>query len=371
MDHELICNWLELPAQTWPPDHYTLLGLQPGESDSARIEQHVHERLARLRCYQISHPGPATEAMNRLAQAYICLTDREAKRAYDTQFFPQPVAPPEPASAETAQPAPPVQAVATLPPPVQTPPPTVTPNFDTEVLHPAHTQLDWKTTAPPPVRATDTIAPGELTAPASVETVASGTAATAAPAPAQDSVLTARPVDPVFETARSAEARRGLITRRALFDRVVLTRKLLRTWDRAGKYLGRARRKLTKAAEENELTRLLERIDEFLLSFPALIGQPGQPGYRVLALAHDDKPADMFKGLDAGERDALARDWVAAQALLQAHRQFLRQELKVLRHRGVLVRLSSQLRATVYDHPLLVSLGLLLVIAAACTAILF
>ena len=67
MDHELICTWLGLPGKTWPPDHYTLLGLPPGETDCARIEQRVHELLARLRCYQISHPGPATEAMNRLA----------------------------------------------------------------------------------------------------------------------------------------------------------------------------------------------------------------------------------------------------------------------------------------------------------------
>src|SRR5437016_14590192 len=83
MKSDQIYTWLGLPAGAWPPDHYTLLGLSPGERDVARIEQHVHDRLAKLRCYQLSHPDQATEAMNRLAQAFLCLTDPAAKKAYD------------------------------------------------------------------------------------------------------------------------------------------------------------------------------------------------------------------------------------------------------------------------------------------------
>jgi hypothetical protein len=359
MDHELICTWLGLSAQCWPPDHYTLLGLQPGESDLARIEQHVHERLARLRCYQISHPGPATEAMNRLAQAFICLSDREAKRAYDAKFFPNLVAPPEPPpAAAEPQPEPPAQVVATLPPPAATPVLVVSPNIDTDVVNAHQTQLDWKNATPPPVRGL--VLPAAAGAPAALP---------AEPAPPA-AVPTARPADPVFETARSVEARRGLNTRRALLGRVLTTRRLLRAWERAGKYLGKARRKLARASEENELTRVLERIDELLQGFPALLGHPGQPGYRVLALAHDDKPAAMFKNLEEGERDALARDWVAGQALLHAHRQFLRQELKRLRRRGSLARLADQIQAAVNDHPVWVSLALLLVIAAGFAMVL-
>src|SRR3954453_2040345 len=79
----LICSWLGLPAGNWPPDHYTLLGLPRGETDLGRIEQQVHDRLARLRCFQCSHPATATEAMNRLAPAFLCLSDASGRKAYN------------------------------------------------------------------------------------------------------------------------------------------------------------------------------------------------------------------------------------------------------------------------------------------------
>src|ERR1051325_196778 len=105
MSHELICTWLGLsPKDGWPPDHYRLLGLQRGESDVAKIEEHVHQRLDTVRHYQMMHPEEATEAMNRLAQAFVCLTDPAAKRDYDTKVLGLP--PPEPAAAPEAPPEP-------------------------------------------------------------------------------------------------------------------------------------------------------------------------------------------------------------------------------------------------------------------------
>ena len=70
-------------ARAWPPDHYAVLGLTPGEPDVGKIEEHTHDRLARLRQYQLNHPDQVTEAMNRLAEAFSCLTDPAAKKAYD------------------------------------------------------------------------------------------------------------------------------------------------------------------------------------------------------------------------------------------------------------------------------------------------
>src|SRR5947207_6411249 len=88
MDHQLLCTWLELPADCWPPDHYTLLGLEPGETDLERIHQHVHDRHEKLRRYQLTYPDQVTEGMNRLAQAFDCLTNRESKNAYDDALLP-------------------------------------------------------------------------------------------------------------------------------------------------------------------------------------------------------------------------------------------------------------------------------------------
>jgi hypothetical protein len=82
---ELIRAWLHLPAGSWPPDHYTLLGLEPGETDIRRIEEQAGARMQQVRRYQLTYPDLATEAMNRLAQALVCLTDPEAKRAYDAR----------------------------------------------------------------------------------------------------------------------------------------------------------------------------------------------------------------------------------------------------------------------------------------------
>src|ERR1700676_713642 len=87
MSHEIICAWLGLPADGWPPDHYRLLGLEPGEPDVSLIEQRVHQRLDSIRRYQMMHPEQATEAMNRLAQAFVCLTEPCAKRCYDTNVL--------------------------------------------------------------------------------------------------------------------------------------------------------------------------------------------------------------------------------------------------------------------------------------------
>jgi hypothetical protein len=86
MSHELICDCLQLSPDRWPPDHYTLLGLEFGEADTRRIEQRVAERMEKLRRYQLTHTDQVTEGMNRLAQALVCLTDPVSKQAYDAKL---------------------------------------------------------------------------------------------------------------------------------------------------------------------------------------------------------------------------------------------------------------------------------------------
>jgi len=86
MNSELLRGWLGIEQPAWPPDAHTLLGIAPGEGDIARIEIEVQKRIATLRCHQLSYPDEATEGMNRLAQALICLTDPVARAAHDAEL---------------------------------------------------------------------------------------------------------------------------------------------------------------------------------------------------------------------------------------------------------------------------------------------
>src|SRR5216683_3025262 len=86
MNHQQICTWLGIADASWPPDHYRLLGLEAGEPNIERIEEQVHRRLEAVRRYQLTNPELVTEAMNRLAQAFVCLTDAAAKQAYDVEL---------------------------------------------------------------------------------------------------------------------------------------------------------------------------------------------------------------------------------------------------------------------------------------------
>jgi hypothetical protein len=83
MSIERICSVLGLRSDGWPPDHYTLLGLTSGQVDPVQVEASVLERMERLRPYQLAHPDAVTDAMNRLAQALVCLTDPAARATYD------------------------------------------------------------------------------------------------------------------------------------------------------------------------------------------------------------------------------------------------------------------------------------------------
>ncbi len=352
MDHELITQWLGLPPAQWPPDHYALLGLSPGESDLARIEQQVHERMQRVRSYQLANPEAATEAMNRLAQALNCLTHPASKQEYDATLpglkpgsgtFPRP-----PVVVKTA--ALPVRAAepartAPVRPPVSSPAANTVLDFDT-ARTPSPDQVTGPAPGvptPPPVRVNGTR-----------PTPPPATLRKAAPTPILESV----PVDPIFETARSSPAaRRGLGTKRALYRRIVQTRHLLRAWDLAGRYLGRPKRALTRPSEEKDLVEQLAAIDELLADFPPILGQPGQPGHHVVALARREAVVQAFGMYDPPQREVLAKDWMAGRTLLASHRQFLRQELRSLRKKTWWGRTIRMVRASLNEHPGYVLLG--------------
>jgi hypothetical protein len=171
----------------------------------------------------------------------------------------------------------------------------------------------------------------------------------------------APPVDPVVEAAHSSRARRGLGTKRALYRRLAQTRRLARAWEVAGKYLAWPKRGLTRPAEEVELTALLAAVRTGLRGFPPVLGEAGQPGYLVLSLARQPAVVPTFQTLLSTQRAALARDWWAGRTFLQSHREFLRQELRVLRKKSVWYRGVRAVRSFLSEHPggVLVLLALL------------
>jgi hypothetical protein len=137
---------------------------------------------------------------------------------------------------------------------------------------------------------------------------------------------------------------------------------LLRAWVQVGKYVGDAGAQLRKRSDAVDLVRQLTHIRQLLQDFPPLLGQAGQPGYLVIALARQPMILQTFLGLLPTQREALVRDWQAGLALLAAHRLFLREELWGLRRKGYFGRAARAVQALFGEHP-----GLWLLLVALIT----
>jgi hypothetical protein len=158
---------------------------------------------------------------------------------------------------------------------------------------------------------------------------------------------------------------RGLSTRRDLYVRTIRTRRLLRAWDRLGAFVVPPERPLARG-EGSKLGRVLQELIDLLERFPPLMGEAGQPGYLVFMLAHQEQVPQRFRALEAGQREALARDWEAGRKLLTAHLAFVRREIRAARRRGWRARLARLTYAALTDLPVAVLLLLaLLAIGAA------
>jgi hypothetical protein len=158
------------------------------------------------------------------------------------------------------------------------------------------------------------------------------------------------PPEPGKEVPR--DARRGLGTKRQMYHRLATTRQLINAWKRSGRYLGNAERRLTRLADANDLVQEFVDIEDLLRQFPPLMGEAGQPGYLVLALAKQPSVVPTFRGLSASQREALARDWNAALEVLLEHRDFLRKEVRLRRKKSRWARMLRAARAFGSDHAL-------------------
>jgi hypothetical protein len=332
MSHDLICAWLGLPAGVWPPDHYSLLGLTPGENDPKLIEERVYERLDAVRRYQMIHPEQATEAMNRIAQAFVCLSEPASKRVYDVALLGSAAEQPA-ALAQTA---------------------TAVEDRDPLVLVYNPTGED----AAPPVRLQYD--------PTNQETAPPIRRAASAPEPILEAIPFAVPIEepphaiPLEPIVEVMPPPRGGETKRELYHCIAQTRRLSEMWNQAGKYLASPKRRLTRVTEINNLLRVLTDIREKLRSFPPFMGEAGQPGYQVLALAQLTS-APMFQALEPSQREMLSTDWQAGKQALEAHRASLRQDVLVLRKRNLFQRLGRAVRNTFVEKPgrVLVALAVL------------
>ncbi len=335
MNKEILCTWLGLPKTAWPPDPWTLLGLARGEHDLAAIEERVQDRMTKLRYYQLSHPDEATEGMNRLAEAFVTLAEACSKNA--------------PASAP-ASPAP-ANAVG-----------VAISKDDTAIT--AQTKMDWRA-EPPPVR-TETASSPEVIVDEDADTTEVLTSKPFA-APAKPK---RRPIEPSLAiqlAEESEEATTNLGTIEAIIERVEFTRRLLYAWEKVGKLL-RASTKKASPKECEQFAKRLQTIDEIMQHYPAFLGQPGEPGYRIVVQARLKIPLASVRNMTADQRDAFLFDWNDGYQVLLMHRKYLRRLFKSMRHRTAVGLVLHAVRAFVNDHPRLTLAGAALVVLLAVIA---
>ncbi|HLA84013.1 MAG TPA: hypothetical protein VJL29_04405 [Thermoguttaceae bacterium] len=80
-------QWLGIPPEEQPPDHYRLLGLRRFEDNPTVISHAADRQMAHLRTFQ---NGPRSvrsqELLNETAAARVCLLNPEKKAAYDERL---------------------------------------------------------------------------------------------------------------------------------------------------------------------------------------------------------------------------------------------------------------------------------------------
>jgi len=324
MKHALICAWLQLPENRWPPDHYTLLGLPRGVADPARVEDCVHERMGGVRHYQLAHPEEVTEVMNRLAQALLFLSDTQAKAAYDSQF-------------QSRQSADATVAESPTPPVICGEPPdgvgkTLFPVSRDSPVPENTVEQDWLASPPAKRRITELEVEGALRADASNPSAAISERDGHSSEADSPETMRASPLRTV--AAVSYFGGTGVVTKSALYARIAQIRRLCLEWDQVGKYLSDPTRLLRRPSEATELIQHMNAIRELVSNTPRLIGQAGQPGYLVMALARQQLIVPTLQTLLPSQREALARDWQASQERLREERRVLKQEVHAFRKRS-------------------------------------
>src|SRR5207237_10386160 len=137
----------------------------------------------------------------------------------------------------------------------------------------------------------------------------------------QTVTASAAPADeaPAAEPAprEQVPSRRGPGTRRAVYQEIVHTRALLRLWERAGRYLGPGKKRLSRPSEARDLIEALTAVRRELPHVPQVIGGAGPPRYLVVTVGRQQARMPTVRTLLRSQRAGLARAWTSAR---QAHR---------------------------------------------------
>ncbi|HTU24920.1 MAG TPA: hypothetical protein VMF30_05960 [Pirellulales bacterium] len=89
-------DWLGIPPQDQPPDHYRLLGVRRFEPSAEVIGNLAEQRISFVEKQQSgSRAAESRQLLDKLASARVCLLSREKRRQYDQYLrsqMPAPVA---------------------------------------------------------------------------------------------------------------------------------------------------------------------------------------------------------------------------------------------------------------------------------------
>ena len=349
MSVEKLRAWLQLPSGPWPPDHYSLIGLSPGEGTPADIESRVLDRLERLRRYQLAHPDEATEGMNLLARALDTLTDPESRREYDAKLGVKKSLPalPEDLAGDfppNIPPLPPRGLAMPVGPHSKQGEPIVSPVFPDLILLPN--------------------VEDELEIDDDPEFITDGDS--------EEIELPEAILVPVLPAIAKLEgsaqgSKRRVSRRREIYVELARIRKVLRVLERARPYLVDAERTFSRRTDSLALMGCLAELRPLLPTVADLIGTPNRPGFIVAALVRQRLAFDTLQSFLPSQRESLAKDFRAAHFRVASFYDELRGRVRRRTEKGWDRRVLGPMLRHLAKYPewflLPISLGILIVAA--------
>ena len=281
MNHELLCTWLGLPKTAWPPDVWTLLGLpRAAEHDLPTIEQAAC-RTAPASCCSCYQPFPGrkrAEGMNRLGRG-VCHADGNQRQAPGRRTDQAGARPTNGGAADLRR----------------------------DVRQLRRSRPKWSgagRAAAGPRRNRGNSGDSRGAGGSRRKRCSLSQPFVALPASRDIAAKSIGPELRELAAESSDEATSNLRTLHAVILRIEMTRHLLTAWDKLGKHLHATPKK--RARESEQFSKRLEEIGEAMPEYPAILGLPGKPGYRVLVLARLKMPLLIARAMPEEQRTGSA-----------------------------------------------------------------